>query len=387
MLEEMIKHDEMKKASNQEKFHIKTNRNEFVKALSHVQTVVEKRNIIPILSNVLLIAENGKLTVTATDMDIIFSEQINLEVIENGTITVSAHLLYDIIRKLDDNEEIELLLKNQILQINASNCNFTLGTLFARDFPKVDDDGYEVEFSIMVDQLKDIIDKVKFSISNEETRYNLNGVFIHSGAKNMLQAVSTDGHRLSVLNLENVEGLKPFEGIIIPRKAILELRKVIDEFEGNVHVLLSPTKVKFMSEKFAMITKLIDAKFPSYETLIPNQNELLMKIKREQFIKAIDRVSTINNEKFRGIKLECENNKLTLSSTSDAGGAAKETINVEINSEEKFEIGFNARYLLESMSVLNDEIIVCRFKDSFSPAIISEESSKNYRHIVMPMRV
>lgn len=387
MLDEINKLSRVDEASTQN-FHIKTARNNFVKCLSHVQTVVERRNIIPILSNILLIAENNKLTVTATDMDIVFSEQLEIEVLKPGSITVSAHLLYDIVRKLDDKSDIEILLKNNAtIDIISFNCKFSLGTLPAKDFPKVEDDGYDIEFALPAEELKDTIDKIKFSISNEETRYNLNGVFFHSEKDSELKIVSTDGHRLSIMDLKGIKSIKSFEGVIIPRKAILEARKVIEEFTGEINISLSNNKAKFTSNNFVMLTKLIDAKFPSYQALIPADNDLEVIIGREAFIKAIDRVSTINNEKFRGIKLEFEGDKLTLSSSGDAGGAANEVVKLTNKISEKFDIGFNAKYLIEIMAILSGKEVVCSFKDSFSPAVILDKTNENYRHILMPMRV
>lgn len=390
MLEEMIKEGDLSKANSDSdsKFHVKVSKSEFVKSLSHVQNVVERRNIIPILSNVLLNAVDGSLTVTATDMDIIFSEKVNVDVVGSGSVTVSAHLLYEIIRKLDDNSNAELVQKdNNLIEIISSSCSFSLNTLPAKDFPKIEDDGYIAHYAIPVDDLKESIDKVRFSISSEETRYNLNGVFCHSENESTFRFVSTDGHRLSINNIENIKNLRDFEGVIIPRKAISELRKVIDEVQNSVRIDLSENKIKFESDNFVLITKLIDAKFPTYKSLIPSDNNLSISIKRESFIKAIDRVSTINNEKFRGIKLAFSGDTLILTSSGDAGGIAKESVKLDSKVNEEFEIGFNAKYLLEIMSILKGDKIVCEFKDSFSPVVIGEEGNNSYQHILMPMRV
>ncbi len=387
MLNEMVGNKSSSGAVHQA-FHIKTAKKDFVRCLSHAQTVVERRNIVPILSNILLVVKDNILTVTATDMDIIFSEQLPVEVIQSGAVTVSAQLLYDIVRKLDDSSGIELLLsQNNTLEISSENCKFTLGTLPVKEFPVIEDEGYELQFNLPALQFKDAIDKVKFSISTEETRYNLNGVFFHSSEDNILKVVSTDGHRLSMVNIPDVQGVKAFEGVIIPRKAVLELRKVVEELEGEISISLSSNKVKFVSQNFMMVTKLIDAKFPSYESLIPKENDIVVNIEKEKFVKSIDRVSTINNEKFRGIKLDFSNNELILTSSGDAGGAAKEVISYKSDSDAEVNIGFNSRYLLEVVSILETDEVVCHFKDSFSPVIISEVSDENYKHILMPMRV
>lgn len=389
MLDAMLKTSE-NPSNNKDKqmFRIKTKRRDLVKCLSHVQTIVEKRNIIAILSNLLLRAEKGKLTVTATDMDIVFSEQIEVEVLEAGAITVSAHLLYDIVRKLDDDANIELSLRdNATIDILSSNCKFSLGTLPAKEFPKLQDDGYSIEFAISSVLLREVIDKVKFSISTEETRYNLNGMMLHSEANGELKAVSTDGHRLSVMTLSKLEGVKAFDSVIIPRKAITEIRKAIDEFEGEINIAISQNKARFSSKDFVMITKLIDAKFPSYEALVPTDNELKIIINREAFIKAIDRVSTINNEKFRGIRLTFNGDRLVLASVAGASGSAEEALKLPKEVPGELKIGFNSRYLFEVMSVLDGNEIACYFKDQFSPAILSETSNENYRHILMPVHI
>ena len=387
MLDEMVNGAGNAPVDDKQKFHIKTSRKNLVKSLSHVQNVVERRNVIPILSNVLLVAEGSNLTVTATDMDIIFSEQVSIETVESGAITVSAHLLYDIVRKLDDESDIEIIFNdNGTIDIISSNCKFSLGTIPAKDFPKVEDGGYNIEFAMAAPLLREVIDKVKFSISTEETRYNLNGMVFHCEKDGELMAVSTDGHRLSTMRVSNME-VNSFDGVIIPRKAILEVRKVIEEFEDEIKISLSDSKVKFVTDKFVMITKLIDAKFPAYQSLIPEDNEIKVAIDRELFIKAIDRVSTINNEKFRGIKLEFEGDELTLTSSGDAGGSAKEVVKLSAPVTENFNIGFNARYLLEIMSILGGKEVVCYYKDSFSPAIVSDTDNEAYKHILMPMRV
>ncbi|MEQ9115854.1 MAG: DNA polymerase III subunit beta [Rickettsiales bacterium] len=388
MLDEMVEESRSADSSQKEKFRIKISKKDFVKSLAHVQSVVEKRNIIPVLSNVLLNAEDSTLTITATDMDIIFSEKVSADVIDAGSVTVSAHLLYEIIRKLDDNSSAELVQReNNLMEIISSTCTFSLNTLPAKDFPKIEDDGYNTRYSLSAEDLIASVDKVKFSISNEETRYNLNGVFCHSEDGAALQFVSTDGHRLSINNTKDVKSLKSFDGVIIPRKAILELRRVIEDLESDISVDFSDNKIKFSAANFVMITKLIDAKFPSYKSLIPSDNNLDLSINREQLIKAIDRVSTINNEKFRGIKLEFEGRSLTLTSSGDAGGVATESIEIGSDAGEKFDIGFNAKYLLEIMSILKGKNVICRFKDSFSPVVIIEEGNDNYQHILMPMRV
>jgi DNA polymerase III subunit beta len=370
-----------------EDFSIRVNKSGFASVLSHVQSIVERRNIVPVLSNVLIEASGGKLKLTATDMDIIVSEKIEATVTKSGAITVDAHMLYDIVRKLEDGLDIKIDFDSAKKKVNllSSNSKFSLSVLSASDFPKLDDDIYGGEFNVQSKELRSLIDQCKFAISAEETRYNLNGVFMHF-FEGHFRMVATDGHRLSCADGSESASVEGFEGIIIPKKSILEIRKIIDSTEGEVKVSVSENKVKISNGNFVFVTKLIGAKFPDYQNLMPEDNHITLKIPTKEFSKAVDRVSTITNEKFKGIKFELSGSEFHISSKNNDGSFATEKISVE-SGEHKFEIGFNARYISDVMGAIKGEEIILKFKDNFSPAVMLDVANDKFQYIIMPMRV
>jgi len=369
-------------------FSVSLNKVDFAVALSHVQAVVEKRNVLPILSNVLIETLDNKIKITATDMDIVVSEVVKASVNKSGAITVDARMLYDIVRKLDDSSDIRIdfdQVKSRIAIISR-NCSFSLAVLSADEFPKLDNDQYDYHFSIQAYDLQRLIDECKFAVSSEETRYNLNGVYMHT-LEGRLRMVATDGHRLCCADSVGGFDLPQFEGVIIPRKSIIEVGKIIDSLGGNIEVALSQNKVKFGNENFVFVSKLISARFPDYLNLMPEDNQVILTVSTKEFSKAVDRVSVVTNEKFRGIKFELDGNNFIVSSRSDDGSFAKETLIIEGDNTAKFEIGFNARYISDVMSVVRGDKICLKFKDNFSPAVILDISNDNFQYIIMPMRV
>jgi len=369
-------------------FSVNLNKVDFAVALSHVQAVVEKRNVLPILSNVLIETFDNKVKITATDMDIVVSEVVNASINKSGAITVDARMLYDIVRKLDDSSDVRIdfdQTKSRIAII-SKNCSFSLSVLSASEFPKLDDEKYDHHFSIQAHELQRIIDECKFAISSEETRYNLNGIYMHV-LNGRLRMVATDGHRLCCSDSVGGFDLPDFEGVIIPRKSIIEVGKIIDSLGGNIEVALSQNKVKFGNDSFVFVSKLISARFPDYLNLMPDDNQITIQISTKDFAKAVDRISVVTNEKFRGIKFELEDSRFVVSSRNDDGSFAKETLLIDCDKNLKFEIGFNARYIADVMSVIRGDKICLKFKDNFSPAVIVDMSNGNFQYIIMPMRV
>lgn len=380
--------DKINNAESSNRFGISVGKTSFALALSHVQSVVEKRNILPILSNVLIEAYSDKIKITATDMDIIVSETIAASVREEGAITVDAHMLYDIVRKLEDGLDVQISFSGEKGKINilSKNCSFSLSVLAAKDFPKLDDERYNQTFSVGAKELQKLIDECKFAISAEETRYNLNGVYMHCN-NGFLRMVSTDGHRLCCSDgFQALDG-KEFEGVIIPKKSIIEVKKIIDSLDGSIDVSVSANKIKFNNNNFVFVSKLIGAKFPDYQNLMPEDNQVVVEVFSKDFSKAVDRVSTITNEKFKGVKFEINGDKFSISSKNDDGSFAIEVLDVKSNCDQKFDIGFNARYLSDVMSVIKGDKMVFKFKDNFSPAVISDISNTKFQYIIMPMRV
>ena len=358
-----------------------------LRSLGHVQSVVERRNTIPILSNVLLEAQSGKLKLTATDMDIAIAESVSAQVGEPGATTAPAHTLFDIVRKLPDGAQVEIAQKGDggPLTIRAGRSTFTLQCLPPADFPVMAKDKQPHSFSLTATEIKGLIDHTRFAISTEETRYYLNGIYLHA-AKDVLRAVATDGHRLARFQVPLPKGAAEMPGVIVPRKTVNELRKLLDESDATVELSLSDTKIRFAFDDVALTSKLIDGTFPDYERVIPANNDKLMEVACKPFAEAVDRVSTISTEKSRAVKLAMGKGSLTLSATSLDNGSATEEIEVSFDAE-PLEIGFNSRYLLDITQQIEGESAQFSMADSASPTIVRDVDDANALYVLMPMRV
>lgn len=366
-------------------------RSALLKSLSHVQSVVERRNTIPILSNVLIDAKDGSLGLTATDMDLTIVEQVAAEITESGATTAPAHTLYDIVRKLPEGAQISLSLggDNQQLRLSAGRSNFTLQTLPREDFPTAGAEDLPLSFELQAGELRNLIDRTRFAISTEETRYYLNGIYLHaatSGDLEVLRAVATDGHRLARFEMPLPEGAKDMPGVIVPRKTVSELRKLIDEADTTVSVALSDTKLRFSFGSTVLTSKLIDGTFPEYERVIPTGNDKVMQVDCREFKAAVDRVSTISTEKSRAVKLRLVDNTLTLSATSPESGSATEEIEVGYGGQD-LEIGFNSRYLMDIAEQIDGDGAQFVLSDAASPTIVKDVSDASALYVLMPMRV
>ncbi len=368
-------------------------RSALLKSLSHVQSVVEKRNTIPILSNVRLDVEGDFLSLTATDMDVAITEKLAVEVDVEGALTVPAHTLYDIVRKLPDGSQIMIYGNadgDGKLHIDSGSCKFSLSCLPIAEFPVMEKDDFVNNFTISSAELSALIDKTRFAISTEETRYYLNGIYLHSkevSGESKLCSVATDGHRLAKIEIDAPEGGDKISGVIVPRKTVAELYKLIDGIEVDVKVSLSDTKICFEMENAFLLSKLIDGTFPEYNQVIPHNNENLMEINTDAFIKAVDRVSTITSDKTRAIKLIIETGKLTLSAVNEENGTAIEEIDVIYEPGETIEIGFNSRYLLEILAGIEGESVKLLFADGSAPALINDPANAGALYVIMPMRI
>jgi len=364
-------------------------RSTLLKALSHVQSVVEKRNTIPILSNVQIEAVDGALALTATDLDLAVVEQTSAMIEQTGATTVPAHTMHDIVRKLPDGAQIGLTLAEQRLRMDAGRSHFTLACLPKEDFPVMSEGEMPHRFSLPAADLKRLIDKSRFAISTEETRYYLNGIYLHvadSEGEGTLRAVATDGHRLARVELTVPDGAAGMPGVILPRKTVAEIRKLLEEFDGAVELALSDTKLRFTFDSAVVTSKLIDGTFPDYSRVIPTGNDRTLTVDCTGFAEAVDRVSTISSEKSRSVKLSLESDKLTLSVTSPEAGSATEELAASY-SDEPMEIGFNARYLLDILDQIEGETAELRLADSASPTVIVDPSSDSALYVLMPMRV
>ena len=369
-------------------------KNQFLKALTHVQNVVERRNTIPILANILIIAEGVGLKLIATDLDIELIEEIDAKIEKGGSLTAPAHLVYDIIRKLPDASEITLSKDDNQdhLTIRSGKSNFKLQTLPRTDFPEISDNEFSHTFTIVSGELNRLIEKTRFAISNEETRYYLNGIFFHEAKSadeeklSTLRTVSTDGHRLAQAELTLPEGAFGMPGIIIPRKTISEIQKLTLENDGDVEVKISENKLKFVFNSIEVTSKVIDGTFPDYQRVIPFQNDKAMTVKTNTLTNAVDRVATLSSERGRAVKLSLKDNSLTLSVTSPEAGTAIEEISVGFKGED-FEIGFNSKYLLDILSQLSGDTVKLLLSEPNSPCLVLDPNDEATLYVLMPMRV
>jgi DNA polymerase-3 subunit beta len=362
-----------------------------LRPLGHVQSVVERRNTIPILANVLLKAGNGRLSLTATDMDMDIVESVDCNVNGDGTLTVPAHTLYDIIRKLPDGSEVSLEATGEAgrVSVTAGRSSFTLPALPADEFPAMSGEDLPHRFSMAAADTKSMIDRTRFAISNEETRYYLNGIYLHATEANdvaVMRAVATDGHRLARVEMPLPDGAAGMPAVIIPRKAINEIHKLIENTEGEVSIALSDSKLCFAFGDTVLTTKLIDGTFPDYERVIPSGNDKTLQVNCKIFANAVDRVATISTEKSRSVKLQMNEGILVLSASSPESGTAREELEVSYSAE-PIEIGFNSRYLLDIANQIEGEGIIFSLADAASPTIVRDQDDDSSLYVLMPMRV
>ncbi|MEQ6333459.1 DNA polymerase III subunit beta [Sphingobium sp. MK2] len=360
-----------------------------LKSLSHVQSVVERRNTIPILSNVLIEASaDGAIKLMATDLDLQIVDSIAAQVEQPGATTISAHTLFDIARKLPEGSQVSLQAAEGKMLIQAGRARFNLSTLPRDDFPVIAEGELPTSFELPAETLKQIIDKTRFAISTEETRYYLNGIYFHvaDDGQPVLRAAATDGHRLARITVPRPDGADGMPGIIIPRKCIAELRKLLDEVDGSVQIALSASKIRFGLGSAILTSKLIDGTFPDYSRVIPTANDKLLKIDPRGFEEGVDRVATIATEKTRAVKMSLDRDKITLSVTSPENGTAAEEVPGAFQGE-GFDIGFNARYLLDILGQIDSDLVELHLADAAAPTLIRENDASPALYVLMPMRV
>jgi DNA polymerase-3 subunit beta len=360
-----------------------------LKGLGHVHSVVERRNTIPILSNVLIEAEDGGgLRLMATDLDLQINETVDADVGEPGATTVPAHTLFDIVRKMPEGSQVELIAAEGRMQVNAGRARFTLSTLPRDDFPVIAEGDLPTGFELPAATLRQIIDKTRFAISTEETRYYLNGIYLHVSdeAQPVLKAAATDGHRLARVTVPRPDGAAGMPGVIIPRKCVAELRKLLDELDGTVQVSLSESKIRFGLGNAVLTSKLIDGTFPDYTRVIPTANDKLLKLDPRSLEEGVDRVSTIASERTRAVKLSLDRDRVTLSVTSPENGTASEEVSADYGAD-GIEIGFNARYLLDILGQIEGDVMEVHLADAAAPTLLRENDKAPALYVLMPMRV
>jgi DNA polymerase-3 subunit beta len=362
-----------------------------LKAVAQAQSVVERRNTIPILANVLIEAEDAQVSFRATDLDVEVLDRAPAMVERAGATTVSAVLLHEIVRKLPDGAMVELADDGRSgrLQVTAGRSSFALATLPKEDFPVMATSEYAANFSAPAKALRRLFDKSKFAISTEETRYYLNGVYLHvseAEGGRVLRCVATDGHRLARVDSELPNGAEAMPGVIVPRKTVGELRKLLEDDDMQIAVSVSETKIRFATPDITLTSKVIDGTFPDYTRVIPSGNTKRLEVDAGDFAKAVDRVATVSSERSRAVKLVLEDDKLVLSVNAPDSGAAEEELIVAY-ADERLEIGFNAKYLLEIASQVDRENAVFLFNSSGDPTLMREGNDLSAVYVVMPMRV
>ena len=361
-----------------------------LKSLGHVQSVVERRNTIPILSNMKLDATAGSLALNATDMDLDIIESVAADIATPGATTAPAHTLYEIVRKLPEGSQVDMDADGEgHLVLSSGRSRFTLSCLPTDDFPVLSGGDMGHEFTLPVGEVRAMIDKTRFAISTEETRYYLNGIYLHTGdmdGTKVLRSVATDGHRLAQVDQPLPAGADGMPGVIVPRKAVGELRKLVDETTEDIAVGLSENKIRFAFDDVVVTSKLIDGTFPDYQRVIPEGNDKQMEVDTKTFADAVDRVSVISSEKSRAVKLSLESGTLTLSASSSEDGSATEEVEVAYDGE-AMEIGFNAGYLLDIIRQIEGATTRLMLADAASPTILSEADDASALYVLMPMRV
>ncbi len=371
---------------------ISIERGTLLKAVSQAQSVVERRNTIPILANVLIEAEGDQVQFRATDLDIEVVDKAPAQVEKAGATTVAATTLHEIVRKLPDGALVTLTADSAAgrLTVEAGRSNFSLATLPKEDFPVMASSEYASNFTASAAMLRRLFDKSKFAISTEETRYYLNGVYMHvtdgSEGGKVLRCVATDGHRLARIDADCPEGAADMPGVIVPRKTVGELRKLLEDDEMDIAVSVSETKVRFATPDITLTSKVIDGTFPDYTRVIPQGNTRKLEVDAAEFAQAVDRVATVSSERSRAVKLQLDGDKLVLSVNAPDSGAAEEELAVAYG-DERLEIGFNAKYLLEIASQVDRENAVFMFNSAGDPTLMREGNDQSAVYVVMPMRV
>lgn len=378
-------------AAPEDALQITINRAALLRALGHIQGVVERRNTIPILGNVRIDATSDGVYFTATDMDVALVEKAEAQVTQEGSATAPAHMFYDIVRKLSDDVDITIDMDpaHSRMTLTAGRASFELACLPVEDFPVMEAGDFPVRFVISSAECVELLEKTRFAISTEETRYYLNGIYLHAineGATSLLRAVATDGHRLARMEIAQPEGAADMPGIIIPRKTVGELKKILDESDREVLIDVSENKIRFNCGDVMLVSKLIDGTFPDYARVIPADNDKVLEIGAKQLREAVDRVSTIASDKSRAVKLGLSSGQLTLSADSQDHGTATEELEVDYAGD-SVEIGFNSRYMMEVLSQIEGDVVQFVMSDGNAPALVRDTGNLGALYVIMPMRV
>ncbi len=365
--------------------NIITNREDLLKPLLMVGGVVEKRQTLPILANILINADKNKLRITATDLEVELKTEASVSKGEEIDFTLPARKLIDICRALPDNSEISMEIKDDKAVIIAGRSRFTLGVLPAKDYPAIETDGSIKNIKVQEKYIKRLIEKTQFAMAQQDVRYYLNGLLLEM-ADGVLRTVATDGHRLAMCEQrEGVNGSDDFQ-IIIPRKAVMELGRMLEDIDREISIDVGSNNVRIVMGDTIFTSKLIDGKFPDYQKVVPEGSDKLVTVERDSMRQALHRTSILSNEKYRGIRFNFSNNNLELLAHNPEQEEAKEELEIEYAGE-NLVIGFNVGYLIEVLSVIDDDSVTLELKDENSSCLIKAKSSEQCRYVVMPMRI
>ena len=361
-----------------------------LKSLNFVQGVVEKKNTLPILSNVLIQLKESKLSIVATDLDIIFYDEItDVKILKEGSTTTSAAILYDILRKISSNTELSFELKSENkLSLKNENSDFNLLCLPTDNFPSFSDEFEGQEIKLNNNKFLKLLNKTRISISNDDTRHYLNGIYLHlteGHGRNFLTGVATDSHRLSSCSLE-IENIEDFTSLILPRKTVYQLCSLLSETSDQLSIQTSENKINFKLGNIKLTSKVIDGKFPDYKKVVPANNEKELIVSTKDFINSIERVASVSLDRKEGVKLSINKDSIQLSVNSASSGEGNEKIKAAFNSE-NLNISFNSKYLIDIASEVEDKNLKMNLKDSVSPVLIEDSSDKNSFYVIMPMKI
>ena len=360
-------------------------RESLLKPIQQVSGVVERRQALPILQNLLLEIKKGRLLITGTDLEIELKTNVEVSVEEDGLVTVPARKLLDICREIPEKAEINFSLDQNRLELRSGRFRSTLSTLPAEDFPTFDDSEANLIVEADAKEFKLLLDKTSFAMAHQDVRFFLNGMLIESG-QNFLRAVATDGHRLALSNIQQA-GLNEKEvQVIVPRKAVLELQRLLSELAGGVKIEFSQSNLKVLSENYTFATKLVDGKFPDYQRVIPKEGSKIVMAEKDELRQALNRTSILSNEKFRGIRLNLTDGQLELSANNPEQEEAEESVSVNYEGAE-LQIGFNVSYLQDVLSVIDNEKVKITLHDPNSSAILEDPEADQFLYVVMPMKL
>ena len=363
----------------------KVQRETILKPLQLVIGVVERRQTLPVLSNLLVVAENNRLSLTGTDLEVELVANLDLDISDAGEVTLPARKLLDICRTLPDQAELELSTDGERALLRSGRSRFTLATLPATEFPTVEKINTNLEFQLPQRELKRLLDKTQFSMAQQDVRYYLNGLMLEMSA-NQLRSVATDGHRLAVCDAElSIQGGEG-QQVIVPRKGIQELNRLLEDSDDPVKVQIGSNHIRVQLEQLRFTSKLIDGRFPDYDRVLPKDSDKDIIADRESFRQALVRTSILSNEKYRGIRLQLESGRLRVQAHNPEQEEAEEEIEIDYDGPE-LEIGFNVNYLLDALSALSGASARLSLRDANSSCLIQESGASQCRYVVMPMRL